>query len=154
MFRWTDVAFCAIWAVVAVVSFALAKEAWQEEQTSLDRFSHQIPPGYDVRMDSVSFQAIINELADVHNANAAKLETSIRQSAATTFTINVISFCAALLGLLAQSSQTYNHYRKWRKSYGATRKQKGNPKPNLAGKDASPPTQKYTPQCKQETTES
>jgi hypothetical protein len=74
----------------------------QSERTTLARFDFRIPHEFNIRMGSIHFQDVINGIAEIQDGNAAALESSIRQSSRTLFTLDIISALASFAGFVAQ----------------------------------------------------
>jgi hypothetical protein len=103
--NYRELIFTLIWAVTFFVFFALAAASYRDQSTTLPGYAFLIPPAFNVQINGVKFQDVINGLAQSYNNNVAKLEESIRSNAHLTFCLNGLSAFMALLGFIAQMGQ-------------------------------------------------
>jgi len=97
---------------MALVFGALARDAHKSESIKLSRFTFRIPHEYQVEIDGVKFQDVINGIAETNDLNVVALENSIHQSSHLSFVLNVISCIVALFGFAAQVGEHFNERRK------------------------------------------
>jgi Na+/H+ antiporter NhaC len=100
--RWTEVVFCTIWLVTAIVFGILACGAYNDTHTTLVRYSANLPTGTAILIGNINTSEVMNSLSSTNNENVAALEESIRGSAKTGLWLNIISMFMALSGLAAQ----------------------------------------------------
>jgi len=100
--KWAHFTFCSIWLVTACVFGILAYESYQASNTTLFRFSSDVPSWGNVKILGVDLGKTLNQMSDTNNKNVGLLESSIHQSAKLTFLLNIISCLMAFSGFVAQ----------------------------------------------------
>jgi hypothetical protein len=125
--RWIHLAFGLVWLFTALSFGFLARDAHDAEAIALPRFQGRIPHEYNVEINGIRFQDVINGIADTHDKSVAELESSIRASAILKFRLELLSFFMAIVGFVAQTGQYLHEQRKHsrRKSYAAHHKRSG-----------------------------
>jgi hypothetical protein len=93
-----DSLFTAIWVVTAVIFFVEARAAHSDETIVLPTYSTIIPSSYNLQIDGVKFQGVINGLTASYNTNVTALQESIRASAQLSFRLNLMSGFLASIG--------------------------------------------------------
>jgi hypothetical protein len=112
--------FAFVWLGAVVVFTRQAVDCHKQASIHLPRYTQRLDAGgmNFINPSGPSFRAVINGIADAHEKSIETLERSIRESAALSRNLNVVSAFMALFGCIAQAG----HY--W---HGREDK---NPKPN------------------------
>lgn len=126
--RWIHLAFGLVWLFTALSFGFLARDAHDAEATTLPRFQGRIPHEYNVEINGIQFQDVINGIADTHDKSVVQLEGSIRESAVLNFRLDLLSLFMAVVGFVAQTGQYLHEQRKHsrRKRYARNIKQNSN----------------------------
>jgi len=111
--KWTDLILCFVW-IVALITFGWqGDDAYKQISVSLTRydfsqiktFSNSNGNNLYMQASGITLEDLFNSLGNTYNSNVVALEKSIQDSAKTTLSIDLLSFFAALLGLIAQITE-------------------------------------------------
>jgi hypothetical protein len=132
MFRTVNLIFCVIWLFFLCAFAKFAWEASKTMDTTLARVSFDIQ-GARIILGPVDITKGIDLIVKTNNENVALLEESIRESARTSFWLNLGSAFFAFLGLVAQVMQYLLAEGYQNDKHG---QQEGDPEPKLQPKKA------------------
>jgi hypothetical protein len=108
-FKYTvNIIFCVVWLGTCLAFTYQANTIYPQESIVLSLYEFQIPPGGDVSINGASLSDVINGLESSYNSNVSSLQENIRDSAGTSFSLDIFSACLAFFGLLAQLFAIYN----------------------------------------------
>ena len=97
-----DVVFCIVWIGMFIVSIISALDAHHLSLLKIGTFDFRIPHEYNVNIDGIAFQDVINSIAQTQTDNALAIQRAIANSSKTLRNLNAFAALLSVIGFLMQ----------------------------------------------------
>jgi hypothetical protein len=97
-----------IWIGTSVIFVILIFESYHGIKTEFPGFDYRIPANYNLQINNVKFQDVINEFADSFDSTVDDLNSNMQHSSKVAFWTNIVSFILAITGFCLEFRKETN----------------------------------------------